>query len=83
MHEKSARGGGRGRRVVVIDFPPALIKGAIATYDRILQEAPPGTPGAPFSPALRKHAREIVHQIILLSMKRARPYLTPRPKRGR
>ena len=84
MHDESGkRGGGGSRRSIVTDFPPTLVKQVAGTFRRILQEVPPGTRGrTPYSPALTKHVSETFAEIILLSVERGLPHLTPRPKRG-
>jgi len=81
--ERERRGGGGSRRPVKLDFPPTLVKRAVATFCRIVEEAPPGTPkGGPYSDSLTKHVEQVFHDILVLSVERGLPHLTPRPKRG-
>jgi len=84
MHDESGhRGGGGGRRLVVTDFPPALVKRVAGTVRRILQEVPPGTKGTPYSPALTKHVVTTFADIVLHSVERGAPHVASRPKRER
>jgi hypothetical protein len=62
--------GGRaaGRRAVMADFPPALVKRVAGTVRRILRDAPPGKDGPPYSPELTRYAVKTFAEIVIHSI---------------